>query len=130
MKKLFVAMVALSFSGSVALAWSEQTINLVDPAGSPGDGIVQMVRAEGYFCADRKNAEVLSAHFSGRKVASEVLMFTLRDCVPDVRSVAGIFPQGKPYTVIFVKSLENLTRGFYLVPGLLSSMRIERASTE
>ncbi len=124
MKSTVLTFVFVGIFGSAALGWEEVTVDLKDP-DIPVVGTVESGQVEGYFCSDRFSAEILAKYFSGVQTPKEELVIGLRQCVPDVRHVAGVFPEGK-YTVAYVRDLSDMMPS-YLVRGLLADMRIQEA---
>jgi len=128
-----IAVLAAVFAGAVsstALAWSETTISLTDPNSFQAEGTLETGMMEGYFCSNRPDADTIAHYLSGVKVHAEDLAMALRNCNPDVRPVAGIFPAKGNYPVAFVKMLDDVNRSSYLVRGLLSNMRLQEARAQ
>lgn len=125
------AVLAAVFAGAVsstAFAWSEETLNLKDPASDEIAGEVRTGLMQGYFCASKSDAEVLAKYMRGTKVQAEDLAMSLGHCVSDSRHVAGIFPKGE-FPVVFVRQLSTV-ESWYLVPGLFIDLKQQDARAQ
>jgi len=124
------AVLAAVFAGAVsstAFAWSEESLNLKDPAGETA-GKVQVGLMQGFFCASKSDAEILANYMRGTKVQAEDLAMSLGHCVSDSRHVAGIFPEGN-FPVVFVRHLTSVET-WYLVPGLFTDLKQQDARAQ